>query len=183
MATRVLLADDHTIVRQGLRLLLQREGFEVVGEAANGAEAVRLATETMPEVVAGGSLSVGFQFGTDGIIGRGLVRYQERSSGSRPVQRASHRAGSLLNPPTQTIVFDGTVPNLDVTGALSGAVVQILPCCPADLDADCTVGISDLLSLLAAWGTAPGGPPDLDGGGDVGIGDLLELLAAWGGCP
>ena len=46
MATRVLLADDHTIVRQGLRVLLQREGFEVVGEAANGAEAVRLATET-----------------------------------------------------------------------------------------------------------------------------------------
>jgi DNA-binding NarL/FixJ family response regulator len=51
MATRVLLADDHTIVRQGLRVLLQREGFEVVGEAANGAEAVRLATETMPDVV------------------------------------------------------------------------------------------------------------------------------------
>src|SRR5262249_61517834 len=51
MATRVLLADDHTIVRQGLRILLQREGFEVVGEAANGAEAVRLATETNPDVV------------------------------------------------------------------------------------------------------------------------------------
>ncbi len=51
MATRVLLADDHTIVRQGLRVLLQREGFEVVGEAANGVEAVRLATETVPDVV------------------------------------------------------------------------------------------------------------------------------------
>ena len=51
MATRILLADDHTIVRQGLRILLQREGFEVVGEAANGAEAVRLATETNPDVV------------------------------------------------------------------------------------------------------------------------------------
>ena len=51
MATRVLLADDHTIVRQGLRVLLQREGFEVVGEAANGVDAVRLAIETMPDVV------------------------------------------------------------------------------------------------------------------------------------
>src|SRR2546428_13048940 len=49
MATHILLADDHAIVRQGLRLLLQREGFEVVGEAVNGQEAVRLATETCPD--------------------------------------------------------------------------------------------------------------------------------------
>ena len=50
MATRVLLADDHAMVRQGLRLLLQREGLDVVGEAADGQEAVRLATENCPDV-------------------------------------------------------------------------------------------------------------------------------------
>jgi len=50
MATQVLLADDHAIVRQGLRLLLEREGFEIVGEAVNGQEAVRLAAETCPDV-------------------------------------------------------------------------------------------------------------------------------------
>ena len=33
MTIRVLLADDHELVRQGLKLLLEREGFNVVGEA------------------------------------------------------------------------------------------------------------------------------------------------------
>ena len=42
MPTRVLLADDHQIVRQGLRGLLESAGFEVVAEAADGLEAVRL---------------------------------------------------------------------------------------------------------------------------------------------
>src|SRR5438552_18370784 len=50
MTTRIFLADDHEIVRQGLRLLLQREGFEVIGEAANGQEAIRLAAENCPDV-------------------------------------------------------------------------------------------------------------------------------------
>src|SRR2546428_372169 len=50
MSTRILLADDHDIVRQGLRLLLQREGFEVIGEAANGQDAIRLARENCPDV-------------------------------------------------------------------------------------------------------------------------------------
>ncbi len=50
MAIRVLLADDHQIVRQGLKVLLQREGFEVADEAANGQDAVRLARERCPDV-------------------------------------------------------------------------------------------------------------------------------------
>ncbi|MCH8153298.1 MAG: hypothetical protein IH830_13110 [Planctomycetes bacterium] len=57
------------------------------------------------------------------------------------------------------------------------------PDCPADLDGDGSVGILDLLALLAAWGTDPGGPPDFDGDGTVGILDLLTLLANWGPCP
>ena len=56
------------------------------------------------------------------------------------------------------------------------------PDCPADLDGDGSVGILDLLALLAAWGTDPGGPPDFDGDGTVGILDLLTLLANWGPC-
>ena len=48
----VLLADDHAIVREGLRTLLELEGdFEVVGEAANGVQAVELARQLRPAVV------------------------------------------------------------------------------------------------------------------------------------
>jgi NarL family two-component system response regulator YdfI len=48
----ILIADDHDVVRDGLRLILESEDdFEVVGEAANGAEAVRLCGELHPHVV------------------------------------------------------------------------------------------------------------------------------------
>ena len=49
---RVLLADDHTIVRQGLKLILgSHADLEVVGEAANGNEAVELARKLHPDIV------------------------------------------------------------------------------------------------------------------------------------
>ena len=50
MPARILLADDHVIVRQGFRALLEREGLEVVAEAADGREAVRLAGELHPDI-------------------------------------------------------------------------------------------------------------------------------------
>jgi YesN/AraC family two-component response regulator len=48
----VLLAEDHTIVRKGLRSLLDKEiGIEVIGEAEDGREAIRKAEELHPDVV------------------------------------------------------------------------------------------------------------------------------------
>jgi DNA-binding NarL/FixJ family response regulator len=50
--TRVMLVDDQTLIRQGIRLLLMTEpGMEVVGEAANGREALRMVASLRPEVV------------------------------------------------------------------------------------------------------------------------------------
>ena len=49
---RVLLADDHSIMRDGLRVMLEQSGeFEVVGQARDGEEAVRAASELAPDVV------------------------------------------------------------------------------------------------------------------------------------
>ncbi len=50
MSISVPIADDHQIVRQGLKVLLEREGFEVIAEASDGHEAVQLATRLKPDV-------------------------------------------------------------------------------------------------------------------------------------
>ena len=50
MPTRVILADDHVVVRQGLKGLLEREEIQVVGEASDGQEAIALAAKLLPDV-------------------------------------------------------------------------------------------------------------------------------------
>jgi len=47
---RILIAEDHVIVRQGFRSMLERDGFQVVAEAGDGREAIRLARELAPDV-------------------------------------------------------------------------------------------------------------------------------------
>ncbi len=73
-------------------------------------------------------------------------------------------------------------PNFQETGE---SYVVVSPVIPGDLDGDGTVGVVDLLLLLAAWGPClercpPFCPGDLDGDCTVGIVDLLILLANWG---
>jgi len=51
MSVRLLIADDHELVRSGIRSLLNDQDIEVVGEAANGNEAVRMAHELKPDIV------------------------------------------------------------------------------------------------------------------------------------
>lgn len=52
MSIRVVIADDHALVRAGFRALIEAEpGLEVVGEAADGAEAIELARTARPDVI------------------------------------------------------------------------------------------------------------------------------------
>jgi DNA-binding NarL/FixJ family response regulator len=51
MSVTVVLADDHPLVRQGVRRLLEREEFELLGEASDGVEVIGLAEQLRPDVV------------------------------------------------------------------------------------------------------------------------------------
>lgn len=51
MAIRLMIADDHEVIRWGLRQILAGTDIQIVGEAATGEEAVRLAVETRPDVI------------------------------------------------------------------------------------------------------------------------------------
>lgn len=71
MTIRVLLIDDHSVVRQGLRMFLDLDPeLEVIGEAVNGLEGVRLAKELQPDVVLMDMLMPGM----DGITATAEIR-------------------------------------------------------------------------------------------------------------
>ncbi len=81
---RVLIADDHAVVRQGLRTFLDlQEDIEVVGEAADGAEAVALAERLAPDVV----LMDLVMPGVDGV--EAIRRLRERAPATRAVVLSS----------------------------------------------------------------------------------------------
>lgn len=88
----------------------------------------------------------------------------------------------------------GTIGQCDA-GVMSGGGYQLTggfwaggldggqpPACSGDLNGDTVVDVSDLLTLLGAWGPCPGCAADLNGDGVVDVSDLLMLLGAWGAC-
>jgi Ca2+-binding EF-hand superfamily protein len=54
--------------------------------------------------------------------------------------------------------------------------------CPADVDRDGVVAVTDLLAVLAAWGACASCAADVTGDGVVDVADLLDVLASWGTC-
>jgi DNA-binding NarL/FixJ family response regulator len=84
VSVRILLADDHAVVRYGLRMLLQMSEMEVVAEAGDGREAVRLCRELQPDVAI---LDVAMP-GLNGIDAAAMLR--ERCPGTRIVILSMH---------------------------------------------------------------------------------------------
>lgn len=89
---RLLLADDHRMLREGLRRSMTEEGFDVVGEAADGDEAVRLAAALRPDVV----LMDVTMPELDGVEATRLIRSDEALAGVQVVMLTMHADESVL---------------------------------------------------------------------------------------
>ena len=97
--------------------------------------------------------------------------YNFRFDSNVPPERYDHTFG-LFRPGTPThLLASGWSPSLSWTG------------CLGDTDGDGSVGVTDFLNLLAAWGPCPGCPEDLNFDGSVNVQDFLVLLSQWGPCP
>ena len=81
MSLRILLADDHDVVRQGFRLVLEREGFQIAGEAVDGREAVRLAETQNPDIA---------------VLDLCMPQLNGLDAGRQIVQLSGHRIGVVL---------------------------------------------------------------------------------------
>ncbi|MBL8056685.1 MAG: response regulator transcription factor [Anaerolineales bacterium] len=110
MPIRVMLVDDHTVVRQGLRMFLALEpDLEVVGEAENGAEAVRMAKDLRPDVILMDLLMPVM----DGITAIGVLRREQ--------------------PDTEVIALTSVLEDEKVVGAVrAGAIGYLLKDTQAD---------------------------------------------------
>jgi DNA-binding NarL/FixJ family response regulator len=110
MTVRIVVADDHDVVRQGLRMFLGLDPeLEIVGEAANGAEAVALARELQPDVVVMDLLMPVM----DGITATAAIRHDV--------------------PDTEVLALTSVLEDASVTGAIrAGAIGYLLKNTQAD---------------------------------------------------
>jgi hypothetical protein len=95
--------------------------------------------------------------------------------------------GSFVEPTNQVrvkFVTEDVSPASIVEAAIDNFQLEVITCgeaCLGDLDGNGEVNISDLLSMIAAWGSDDP-TADLDGNGIVAVGDLLIAIGNWGTC-
>ena len=117
MATTVLIVDDHPSFRATARVLLESEGYDVVGEAADGAEALDRARELAPDLVL---LDVNLP-DTDGFA---VAAELTSHNGAPAVVLTSSREGSDFGPLVGSSGARGFVPKSELSGP---ALAALLP--------------------------------------------------------
>jgi hypothetical protein len=89
---------------------------------------------------------------------------------------------------------EGTIGQPDAGAPLTGGTFEVrsgfwpggiipVPLCPADVNGDDIINITDLLAVIANWGATGSHPADVNGDNTVNVTDLLAVIAAWGLCP
>jgi two-component system, NarL family, response regulator LiaR len=151
---RVMVVDDHAVVREGLRTFLQlQEGMEVVGEAADGEEAVERAVALAPDVIL-------MDLVMPGLDGAGAMRrLRERAPGSRVIVLTSFLDDDRLMPAMNSGAAGYLLKDVE-PAELARAVRSA---CADEAVIDPTVAARLLRRLgEGAPAAAPGGGGDLD---------------------
>jgi DNA-binding NarL/FixJ family response regulator len=118
MPTTVLIVDDHPSFRATARALLEAEGYEVVGEAADGTSAVEAAHTLKPDVVL-------LDVQLPDIDGFQVARRLRESNGDGPsVVLTSSRDGSDFGPLVADSGARGFVPKAELSGAALAALLR-----------------------------------------------------------
>jgi DNA-binding NarL/FixJ family response regulator len=107
---RVLIVDDHPSFRASARSLLEEEGYEVVGEAADGAEALRAAEELRPDFVL-------LDIQLPDIDGFEVARRLASTAHAPQVVLTSSRDGADYGPCIEESRARGFVPKAELSGS------------------------------------------------------------------
>ena len=117
MATTVLIVDDHSGFRTTARALLEAEGFDVVGEAENGAAALRSAGELHPDIIL-------LDVQLPDIDGFEVASRLSRNGNGPTIVMVSSRDASDFGPLVGQCGAAGFIPKADLSGA---ALATLLP--------------------------------------------------------
>jgi DNA-binding NarL/FixJ family response regulator len=117
MPTTVLIVDDHATFRASARLLLESEGFEVVGEAADGGSAIEQSSSLAPDLIL-------LDVQLPDIDGFEVASRVTQTDGAPAVVLVSSRDGSDFGPLIQASGARGFVPKADLSGESIRAVLD-----------------------------------------------------------
>jgi len=112
----VLIVDDHPSFRANARALLEAEGFDVVGEAEDGASALRAAAELAPELVL-------LDVQLPDLDGFEVAARLTNGGGGPSVVLVSSRDGSDFGPLVQRSGARGFIPKAELSGAALAALL------------------------------------------------------------
>ncbi|HDS1735339.1 MULTISPECIES: response regulator transcription factor [Pseudomonas] len=124
--TTVLMVDDHPTVRMAVRMLLERERFQVIGEASNGIEAVQMARTLAPQVVI-------LDIGLPGLDGMEVIKRLQ-----------------LLEPAPKIMVLTGQPADLYVRRCLDAGIAAFV-----NKDEDLDAVVFALKALVKGYSTFP----------------------------